>query len=122
VRKALFSTHAAATDPSVLPLQRIYETMHVHKFSHATMPLFNLFKNCTYYWAFSAFVSYFINHPKYTPPPMTLTVGCLFLAFFCQACHPVLSSGQRTLAILTSVQIAPQHTRLGSIGASVSPG
>ena len=33
------------------------------------MPLFNLFKNCSYYWGFAAFVSYFVNHPLYTPPP-----------------------------------------------------
>ena len=31
------------------------------------MPLFNLFRNCGYYWGFASFISYFINHPDYTP-------------------------------------------------------
>ncbi|XP_075257915.1 very-long-chain enoyl-CoA reductase-like [Convolutriloba macropyga] len=45
--------------------KRILETIFVHRFSHATMPIRNLFKNCTYYWGCAAFVSYFINHPLY---------------------------------------------------------
>ncbi|ESO06550.1 hypothetical protein HELRODRAFT_155722 [Helobdella robusta] len=49
-------------------LKRLYETIYVHRFSHSTMPLFNLFKNCSYYWGFTAFVSYYNNHPLYTPP------------------------------------------------------
>lgn len=32
------------------------------------MPLFNLFKNCFYYWMFTAYVAYHINHPLYTAP------------------------------------------------------
>ena len=63
--------------------------MHIHKFSHATMPIFNLYKNCSYYWAFAAFVSYFINHPKYTPPPVNVTVICLAMAYCCQVRLPV---------------------------------
>lgn len=47
--------------------KRILETLFVHRFSHATMPLTNLFKNCTYYWGFAFFVGYYINHPLYTP-------------------------------------------------------
>uniref|UniRef100_A0A914WV80 Ubiquitin-like domain-containing protein n=1 Tax=Plectus sambesii TaxID=2011161 RepID=A0A914WV80_9BILA len=48
--------------------KRLFETVFIHRFSHGTMPQFNVVKNSSYYWGFCAFVSYFVNHPLYTPP------------------------------------------------------
>lgn len=48
--------------------KRLLETIFVHRFSHGTMPLRNLFKNCGYYWGFSLYVAYHVNHPLFTPP------------------------------------------------------
>jgi len=63
-------------------LKREFETLFIHRFSHGTMPLLNLFKNCMYYWGNALFVAYFVNHPLYTPPSNRLVaIGfALFLA------------------------------------------
>ncbi|RRT69247.1 hypothetical protein B296_00025889 [Ensete ventricosum] len=47
--------------------KRIMETFFVHRFSHATSPLSNVFRNCAYYWTFGAYIAYHVNHPLYTP-------------------------------------------------------
>jgi len=60
--------HIAAACWTFHYAKRILETLFVHRFSHSTMPIFNIFKNCSYYWGSAAAVSYFVNHPKYTSP------------------------------------------------------
>ena len=55
------------------------------RFSHATMPIFNLVKNCSYYWGFAAYVAYFINQPLYTAPPLERAAPLFAFALLCQA-------------------------------------
>eukprot|EP01029_Cantina_marsupialis_P029281 TRINITY_DN780029_c0_g1_i1.p1 TRINITY_DN780029_c0_g1~~TRINITY_DN780029_c0_g1_i1.p1 ORF type:complete len:308 (-),score=59.63 TRINITY_DN780029_c0_g1_i1:181-1080(-) len=52
-------------------VKRELETFFVHRFSRATMPLTNLFKNCSYYWSFAALIAYPLCHPDFT------AAGCL---------------------------------------------
>ena len=67
--------------------KRLLESVFVHKFSHATMPLFNLFKNCIYYWGFAFLIAYICLHPDYTPPPFMFQVigTCIFCV--CETCN-----------------------------------
>ncbi|XP_019734800.1 very-long-chain enoyl-CoA reductase isoform X2 [Hippocampus comes] len=60
--------HSACLCHSSHYIKRILETMFVHRISHGTMPLRNIFKNCGFYWCAAAWMAYYINHPLYTPP------------------------------------------------------
>jgi len=44
--------------------KRLLETIFVHEFGTLTMPVFNLFKNCLYYWSFAAAVGFNVNLPN----------------------------------------------------------
>lgn len=62
------TVHIAAACYTFHYAKRLFETVFIHRFSHATMPIFNLVKNCSYYWLFTAYIAYHINHPQYTSP------------------------------------------------------
>lgn len=70
--------------------KRILETFFIHRFSHATSPLSNVFRNCCYYWTFGAVIAYFVNHPLYTPVSekqmkigFGLGIVCQLANFYC---------------------------------------
>jgi len=71
------AVHLAAGCWALHYAKRLLETVFVHRFSHATMPLRNLFKNCGYYWGFTGYVAYHINHPLYTAPGDIQVYGAL---------------------------------------------
>lgn len=52
-------------------IKRELESVFVHKFSHPTMPLRNIIKNCIYYWSFAAVIGYTLCSPKFTEPSHT---------------------------------------------------
>ncbi|OQR75727.1 trans-2 [Tropilaelaps mercedesae] len=61
--------------------KRLFETVFIHRFSHGTMPILNLFKNCSYYWGFGLYIAYYINHPLYTPPASTTQIYAALAVF-----------------------------------------
>lgn len=78
------TTHIAAGCYTLHYVKRLLETIFVHRFSHNTMPIRNLFKNCSYYWGFTAYVAYHINHPLFTSPCMCQVYGALAAFLFCE--------------------------------------
>ncbi|XP_006877383.1 PREDICTED: trans-2,3-enoyl-CoA reductase-like [Chrysochloris asiatica] len=46
----------------------LMETLFVHKVSGRHTPLTNLVTSCAFYWGFTSWIAYYINHPRYTPP------------------------------------------------------
>ena len=77
-------------------IKRIIETFFVHIFSRDTMPLFNLFKNCIYYWGiYGLFCGYFLFHKDYNIK-FLLWFRYIFVIFFISSevynfrCHMIL--------------------------------
>ncbi|KAA3481828.1 very-long-chain enoyl-CoA reductase [Gossypium australe] len=76
--------------------KRIMETFFIHRFSHATSPLSNVFRNCAYYWTFGSYIAYYVNHPLYTPvSDLQMKIGFGF-GIVCQLanfyCHIILKN------------------------------
>jgi len=46
-------------------VKRELETLFVHRFGNDTMPLVNLWKNCSYYWVSATAIAFTINHPNF---------------------------------------------------------
>lgn len=59
-----------------------------------------VFQNCAYYWGFSAWLAYYINHPLYTPPCKSVRV--CHIQRFCFS--PVFSSYQSQTVFLRSIR------------------
>ncbi|KAM6949619.1 trans-2,3-enoyl-CoA reductase-like [Aplochiton taeniatus] len=60
--------HLACFCHSVHYIKHLLETLFVHKLSDCYSPVGSLIKGCAFYWGFTAWLGYYINHPLYTPP------------------------------------------------------
>ncbi|XP_003744432.1 probable very-long-chain enoyl-CoA reductase art-1 [Galendromus occidentalis] len=77
--------HIAAACWAIHYGKRLLETLFIHRFSHGTMPIMNLFKNCSYYWGFGFYIAYYVNHTLYTPPACSWQIyGALALFAFAE--------------------------------------
>lgn len=61
--------------------KRLYESIFIHTFSHSTMPIKNLIKNCSYYWIFAFLISYNICNKVKSLQEISV-MRYIFVAFF----------------------------------------
>lgn len=77
-------------------VKRELETLFVHRFSNATMPLFNLFKNSTHYWFLSGvLLAPFVYSPYFSAARVaggiqsnsTFVYSCAGIMVFAEVCN-----------------------------------
>lgn len=107
--------------------KRELETLFVHRFSRPTMPLFNLFKNCAYYWIFALVVGYPLCSPLYTPPVSTIQVYIGMAIFVVSELanfmvhlqfrhlRPKEGSKLRPIPMVYFISVRPELTMIGNI-------
>lgn len=71
-------------------------------------------QNCAYYWGFSAWLAYYINHPLYTPPCKSIHVHThsFFSIFFLTVASLCLHSIWRTTSKLCISHICGMYSML----------
>ncbi|XP_062905263.1 trans-2,3-enoyl-CoA reductase-like isoform X1 [Mobula hypostoma] len=60
--------HLACLCHSLHYIKQILETLFLHNFSDENTALKMMLKGCAFYWGFTTWMAYYINHPLYTPP------------------------------------------------------
>ncbi|XP_043573933.1 trans-2,3-enoyl-CoA reductase-like isoform X1 [Chiloscyllium plagiosum] len=60
--------HLACICHSLHYIKQILETLFVHSFTNGNTALKKMLKGCAFYWGFTMWMAYYINHPLYTPP------------------------------------------------------
>ena len=88
--------------------KREYETLHVHRFSNATMPILNLPKNCFHYWVIGGLLVAWDVYSRQVDFQFDYSIACLVaLWMFCQV------SNFKTHLILMNLR--PEGTRVRKI-------
>jgi len=106
-------TNLAVICYSLHYMKRIFETLFVHRFSHGTMPIFNLFKNCSYYWIFTLYVAYHVNHPLFTSPSQLQVYVALAAFTVCELGNMCIHLALRNLRPAGStLRKIPQPTKM----------
>lgn len=89
-------------------VKRQLETIFVHEFGTLTMPIFNLFKNCSYYYTAALLVSWNVNIPAngVEAPTWRVYLGAAWFVLFMFlnfVCHIMLSKlrakGRNTIVL-----------------------
>lgn len=65
-------------------LKREYETLYIHKFSNATMPFFNVYKNSAHYWGLAGVnIAYWVYAPNAWAARVEGVTGLVWVGLVC---------------------------------------